>query len=125
MRPNILIVEDNADLARILEELLSCDFDVTTARRGEDAVTIARTARPDAVVLDLNLPGIDGVETGLWIKREAEPAHIPILVLTASATSEEAETILSSGCCDAFLAKPAPLPMIRELLDSLLSAVRR
>ena len=120
MRPRILIVEDNADLLTILKQLLGTDFEVATARRGEDAVTIAKTFAPDVVLLDLQLPGIDGIETGRWIKRDAAPRFVPILALTALAGSAEQEAILSSGCCDAYMAKPAPLPTIRAKVDELL-----
>lgn len=118
-RPKLLIVEDNTDLLAILEQLLSEDFDVQTARRGEDGVTLATSFQPDVVILDLHLPQMDGIETGLLIKRELE--SVRILVLTALAGKGEPESILASGCCDAYMAKPAPLDAIRakvlELLD--------
>lgn len=121
MSQRILIVEDNADLLVILEELLSQDFEVATARRGEDAVTIARTFHPDVVLLDLQLPGIDGIETGRWIKREAAPRPIPILALTALAGAREKDAILSSGSCDAYMSKPAPMHSIRQKVNELLN----
>ncbi|MGH7447083.1 MAG: response regulator transcription factor, partial [Longimicrobiales bacterium] len=116
----ILIVEDNVDLLVVLKEVLSRDYEVVTARRGEDAVTLARTYHPDLVILDLQLPAMDGIEAGRWIKREVD--NVPILVLTALAGKGEPEAILASGCCDAYMAKPAPLEAIRarvvELLES-------
>ena len=121
MAARILIVEDNADLLAILKELLSQEYDVEAARRGEDAITIAQTFRPSLVLLDLNLPGIDGIETGKWIKREMAPEHVPILALTALAGAGEAEAILSCGCCDAYMAKPASLPEIRAKVRELLA----
>lgn len=117
----ILIVEDNADLLAVLRELLSLEHDVTAARRGEEAVELARRKRPDLVILDLNLPGMDGVQTGRWIKREAAPRSLPILVLTALAGDGEPESILASGCCDAYMAKPAPLDAIRAKVQTLLA----
>lgn len=120
MRPRILIIEDNPDLLAILKHLLSEDFEVATARRGEDAVRIAKGFEPEVVLLDLQLPGIDGIETGLWIKRDAAPRAVPILALTALAGNVEQEAILKSGCCDAYMAKPAPLPTIRAKVDELL-----
>ncbi|CAN5787119.1 hypothetical protein BH23GEM10_BH23GEM10_11580 [soil metagenome] len=119
-RPKLLIIEDNVDLLTILEQLLSEDFDVRTARRGEEGVELATSFQPDVVILDLHLPQMDGIETGLWIKREL--ADVRILVLTALAGKGEPESILASGCCDAYMAKPAPLDAIRakvlELLDT-------
>jgi DNA-binding response OmpR family regulator len=121
MSARILIVEDNPDLLAILKELLGQQYEVATARRGEDAITIAPTFRPDLVLLDLHLPGIDGIETGKWIKRELAPEHVAILALTALAGVGEAEAILSCGCCDGYMAKPASLPDIRAKVRELLS----
>jgi DNA-binding response OmpR family regulator len=121
MSARVLIVEDNADLLAILKELLSASYEVETARRGEDAIAIARTFRPDVVILDLHLPGIDGIETGKWIKRDLAPDHVAVLALTALAGTGEQEAILSCGCCDAYMAKPASLPAIRGKVEELLS----
>ena len=119
-RARILVVEDNADLLKILNELLSQEYDVATARRGEDAITIAKTFKPNVVLLDLHLPGIDGIETGQWIKRDLAPDHVAILALTALAGEGEAEAILRCGCCDAYMAKPASLADIRAKVSELL-----
>lgn len=116
----ILIVEDNPDLLLILDQLLSTEYDVVTARRGEDGVVLAREMKPDLVILDLQLPGMDGIETGSWIKRERAPDFVPILVLTAMTAPGDAEAILATGCCDMYLAKPAPLDVIRERVRDLL-----
>lgn len=120
MAARILIVEDNADLLTILEEVLSADYEVKTAQRGEDAIMIARTFDPDLVLLDLLLPGIDGVETGRRIKEQAAPRGVPILVLTAKAETIDQDELLASGCCEAVIAKPAALPTIRAKVDELL-----
>ncbi|MGQ0813434.1 MAG: response regulator transcription factor [Gemmatimonadota bacterium] len=125
MEARILIVEDNPDLLAILHELLSQDYKVETARRGEDAITLARTFRPNVILLDLQLPGIDGIETGKWIKRDMAPESVAILALTALAGAGEAEAILACGCCDAYMAKPASLPEIRAKVEELLHFTRR
>lgn len=117
-RPKILIVEDNLDLLAILEQLLSDEYEVRTARRGEEGVTLATSFRPDVVILDLQLPQMDGIEAGLWIKRELK--SVRILVLTALAGKGEPESILASGCCDAYMSKPAPLDAIRAKVVELL-----
>jgi two-component system, cell cycle response regulator DivK len=119
-RARILIVEDNSDLLAILKELLSQQYEVAAERRGEDAIAIAKTFKPDVIILDLQLPGIDGVETGKWIKRDMSPQFVPILALTALAGTNEKEAILSCGCCDAYMAKPASLPEIRAKVEELL-----
>lgn len=120
MGGRILIVEDNPDLLTIMELVLSNDFEVRTAQNGEDAIEIARAFQPDAVLLDLQLPGIDGIDTGRAIKHDAAPRCVPILVLTALGSMANENAILNSGCCDAFMAKPAPLPTIRAKVDELM-----
>jgi two-component system, cell cycle response regulator DivK len=120
--PKILIVDDNADLIGILRELLSRDFDVITARTGEDSILIAERELPDLVIMDLQLPGMDGMEAGRWIKAKLAPARVPILALTALAGNGDPETILKCGCCDAYLAKPAPLSSIRAKVEEMLNA---
>lgn len=120
MVPRILIVEDNLDLSAIMKELLSADFEVVTAETGEAAVTMARTFEPDVVLLDLHLPGMGGIEAGRRIKKDAAPRAIPIIVLTALAENEDGSHLLASGCCDAVMLKPVPLPIIRAKVDELL-----
>jgi DNA-binding response OmpR family regulator len=119
-RPKVLIIEDNVDLLCILEQLLGTEYEVSTARRGEDGVSMATSLRPDVVILDLQLPKMDGIEAGRWIKRELGP--VPILVLTALTGSTEVEAILRSGCCDAYMAKPATLDAIRSKVEELLGS---
>jgi DNA-binding response OmpR family regulator len=116
----VLIIEDNADLLSILEQLLSEEYVVATARRGEEGVTLATSFRPDVVILDLQLPQMDGIEAGRWIKRELD--NVPILVLTALAGKGDPEAILASGCCDAYMAKPATLDAIRARVVELLAS---
>jgi two-component system, cell cycle response regulator DivK len=118
----ILIVEDNLDLLAILRELLGTEHEVYTARRGEDGIELARSRRPDLVILDLQLPAMNGIEAGLWIKREYAPDPIPILVLTALAQAGDPEAVLRSGCCDAYMAKPASIDSIRAKVKELLES---
>ncbi|HSH46001.1 MAG TPA: response regulator [Longimicrobiales bacterium] len=115
----ILIVEDNPDLLAILRDLLGTEHDVATARRGEEAVDRATAEEPDVVIMDLQLPSMSGIEAGKWIKQEL--GDIPILALTALAQSGDSDMILRSGCCDAYMAKPASLSDIRRKVEELLS----
>ena len=119
----VLIIEDNADLLAILEHLLSDEFVVATASRGEDGVALAASFRSDIVILDMQLPQMDGVEAGRRIKGDLD--NVPILVLTALASKGDPEAILASGCCDAYLAKPATLDAIRACVVELLASGAR
>ncbi|HUF11862.1 MAG TPA: response regulator [Longimicrobiales bacterium] len=118
----ILIVEDNLDLLRTMSELLSDEHEVMMTDLGETALEMAERDRPDLVMLDIQLPGIDGLETGRRLKGTLGP--IPILVLSALAQNADTRHILQSGCCDAYLAKPAPLAKIRAMVEELLGSHR-
>jgi DNA-binding response OmpR family regulator len=123
-QPRVLIIEDNPDLLNILQQLLSEEYVVAIARRGEDGVKLASEFRPDVVILDLQLPKMDGIEAGRWIKQELG-AQVRILVLTALAGKGDPEKIMESGCCDAYMSKPAPLDSIRAKVSELLSSGSR
>lgn len=115
----VLIVEDNPDLLEILRDLLSMEFDVATARDGQEGVDTARTFQPDVVIMDLHLPRMSGIDAGRSIKREVS-ADVPILALTAHAAAGVSEQVLRSGCCDAYMPKPASLDAIRSKVRELL-----
>lgn len=116
----LLIVEDNPDLLDILQKLFSEEHEVETAQQGDEAISLARRRRPDLVILDMQLPVMDGREAGLRIKALYAPEWVPILVLTALAQTADGAELLASGCCDAFLTKPAPLDEIRAHVNELL-----
>ncbi|MFW6079848.1 MAG: response regulator, partial [Gemmatimonadota bacterium] len=96
--------------------------EVITALRGEDGIEKAREHRPDLVILDLQLPSMDGIEAGRWIKRDRAPDRVPILALTALAQAGDPEAVLRSGCCDEYMAKPASLDAIRRRVEALLES---
>jgi DNA-binding response OmpR family regulator len=117
----ILIVEDDLDQLRVLRDLFEAEsHEVRSARRGEDALQIARSFRPEVVILDLALPGMNGMETGLWLKRSLRPEP-RILVLSGLSGPTDRAAILGSGCCDAYLPKPSPLARVRAQVEALLA----
>jgi len=122
-RSTILIIEDNADLVSILQLLLSEQYDVLSASTGEDGIELAAKSHPDVVILDMQLPHMCGVEVGQRIKRDI--GNVPILVLTALAGKGDPESILASGCCDAYMSKPTPLDVIRAKLGELIDHSRQ
>jgi CheY-like chemotaxis protein len=116
----ILVVEDNTDLLAIMEQVLGAEHRVVTATSGVHAIELARSERPSLAILDVNMPGMDGIETGIRIK-EMLGADISILMLSAMAELAEGRAA-ASGICDLYLSKPATLDDIRNAVDELLGA---
>ncbi len=101
--PRILIVDDEPPIRRLLRVLLSShDFDVIEAVSGRDAISVAATARPDVIILDLGLPDVDGVEV---IRQVREWSQAPILVLSVRGQEEDKVAALDAGADD-YLTKP-------------------
>ena len=118
--PSILIVEDdelNRDSLRRL--LRRRGYDILLAVDGEEALTVARAERPDVILMDMRLPGIDGWEATRRLKAAPETRAIPIVALTAHAMASDRDEALAAGCDD-HDTKPIDLdrllPKIRALL---------
>jgi two-component system cell cycle response regulator DivK len=106
MDKTILVVEDQEDNRRILRDLLtSRGFTIIEVTDGLAGVESARINRPDLILMDIQLPGIDGYEATRRIKADAELAHIPIIAVTSYALSGDDNKAFSAGC-DGYVAKP-------------------
>jgi two-component system, cell cycle response regulator DivK len=126
MSQRILVIEDQPDNRQILRDLLtSADFEVIEAEDGEAGVAAASAHRPDLILMDIQLPGIDGYEATRRIRADAVLRAIPIIAVTSYALIGDAEKARSAGC-DAYISKPySPrqlLAKVREYLSSAASA---
>ena len=112
----ILYVEDNDDNIYMLENRLKRNgFGVVIARDGEQGVAMAASERPDLILMDLSLPGLDGWEVTRRIKAAPQTRGIPVIALTANAMSEDRQKAMAAGCDD-FDTKPVDLPgLIRKI----------
>jgi len=121
-KKKILIVEDEKDIIEMIEYNLKKEgYDTLSALNGEDAISAAKKAKPDLVILDLMLPGMDGFEVCKILKGNENTARIPIIMLTAK--SQEADKVagLELGADD-YITKPfSP----RELLARMKAVMRR
>jgi DNA-binding response OmpR family regulator len=117
--PRILIVEDTEQLSALIHrEVAAAGYDVLLARDGKSALEIHDRERPDLVVLDWMLPGLDGIEV---LRRIREHAHTPVLMLTAR--SEEIDRVMGLEVgADDYLTKPFSM---RELLARIRALLRR
>jgi two-component system cell cycle response regulator DivK len=106
MTRRILVVEDQEDNRRILRDLLtSGGFALIEATTGEEGVLLARTHRPDLILMDVQMPVLDGYEATRRIKAQPELRHIPIIVVTSYALSGDDAKARAAGA-DAYVAKP-------------------
>ena len=106
MSTRILVVEDQADNRRILRDLLSSvGYEILEAVTGDEGVTLTASQHPDLILMDIQLPGIDGYEATRRIKADPALRHIPIIAVTSYALSGDDAQALAAGC-DAYVAKP-------------------
>ena len=120
MKKRILVVEDQEDNRRILHDLLTgAGFDLIEAENGKDAVASAQTGRPDLILMDIQLPLLDGYEATRRIKADPDLKSIPIIVVTSYALSGDEEKARLAGC-DAYVAKPfSPRQLLAKVKEYL------
>ena len=116
MTRTILVVENDRISRDLAERVLTKGgYDVVTADDGEEALEIAPTICPDLVLMDVGLPGIDGIEVAQIMHQDRRTVDIPVLVWSALVTSSEVDRAWNAGCV-AYLTKPVGA---RELLESI------
>jgi two-component system, cell cycle response regulator DivK len=104
--PTILVVEDNATNMKLSTFLLeSADYTVLAATNAEIGLALAREGHPDLILMDIQLPGMDGLQATALLKASEETRDIPVIALTALAMKGDEERILAAGC-DGYIAKP-------------------
>jgi two-component system cell cycle response regulator DivK len=102
----VLIIEDNAANMTLATFLLqSAGHSVLSARDAETGLTMARSEQPDLVLMDIQLPGMDGLEATAMLKKDGATRDIPVVALTALAMKGDEERIRAAGC-DGYIAKP-------------------
>jgi two-component system cell cycle response regulator DivK len=120
MSTRILVIEDQEDNRRIVRDLLtSVGYDLIEAVTGEDGITMAETQRPDLILMDIQLPGLDGHEATRRIKANPALRHIPIIVVTSYALSGDEAKAREAGCDD-YVAKPfSPRVLLAKIRQHL------
>jgi two-component system cell cycle response regulator DivK len=120
MSKRILVIEDQEDNRRIVRDLLtSVGYNLIEAVTGEQGVTLAETQRPDLILMDIQLPGLDGYEATRRIKANPALRHIPIIVVTSYALSGDEAKAREAGC-DGYVAKPfSPRVLLAKIREHL------
>ena len=120
MTKRILVVEDQEDNRIIFRRLLSnAGYDLIEAVNGEDGVALALSTRPDLILMDIQLPVMDGYEATRRIKSNAELKSIPVIAVTSYALSGDEAKARAAGC-DAYVAKPfSPRQLLAKVREYL------
>ncbi len=121
----VLVVEDDKDNLDLMVYVLKrAGYEIITAETGEEGAEMAIRERPYFVIMDINLPGIDGLEAARRIRIAEADANIPIIAITSFAMRGDMEKALSAGCSGCF-EKPIDPLTIMEQIDKLLEEVRK
>lgn len=114
--PKVLVVEDNSDNFRIVNyALVRSAYDVFWAQRGEDGIALALKEQPAFILMDINLPGMDGLEATRRIRESDAGRHIPIIAVTAHAMIGDRDRIIAAGCTG-YIEKPIdPVTLVKQI----------
>jgi CheY-like chemotaxis protein len=118
----ILCVEDNDDNQFMLHRRLSrAGYDVKVARDGSEGVEWAKTLQPDLIVMDIELPRLNGLEATRRLKEQPETKHIPIIILSSHSEKASRDKAFAAGC-DAYHTKPTDFTYLKTEIETLLQA---
>ncbi len=121
MSKRILVVEDQEDNMQILRDLLiSAGYEMVEAENGEEALAAVAEQPPDLILMDIQLPGMDGFAATAMLKQDPATAGIPVIALTAMAMKQDQEKSQAAGC-DAYISKPLRYQELYAAIDALLA----
>ena len=119
--PKLLVIEDNPANMKLASLLLrNVGHTVLCAVDAESGLTLARSEQPDLILMDIQLPGMDGLAATALLKQDPVTAAIPVIALTAMAMKEDQEKTKVAGC-DAYIAKPLRFRELYAAIDRLLA----
>jgi len=118
--PLVLVVDDYADAREMYAAwLLVSGYRVAQAGTVTDALALAVQEPPAAILMDLSMPGIDGLEATRRLKADPRTSHVPILAITGHVESRVADAAAAAGC-DGFIVKPSPAPDVVRVIGELI-----
>ena len=119
-RKRVLCIEDNVSNMRLVGRIVEAEkHDFLMAADGSTALGLIQSERPDLILLDINIPGVNGLEIARRLKADAALANIPIIATTANVLVGDRELCLEAGC-DAYLPKPLDVRELQEILREYL-----
>ena len=118
----ILIVEDNDKNLKLVRDVLQVKgYETIEAGSAEDGIELARSRKPDLVLMDIQLPGMNGIDALKVLRDDASTAHIPVIAVTASVMQQDRNLITEAGF-DGYIGKPINL---KEFLDTVRGMLER
>jgi two-component system, cell cycle response regulator DivK len=116
----VLVIEDNALNMKLFSAMIAAQgYDVLQAADGAGGLDLAQSQRPDLIIMDIQLPGMSGLDVAATLKASDATRAIPIIATSAFAQPGDEERILASGC-DGFMAKPIAITPFLELIERLM-----
>lgn len=122
-KPLVLVIDDNSDVRSYLRYLLHDEYRLMEAANGEEGLQVACKQVPDAIVCDVMMPVMDGMECCRRLKQGVETSHIPVMMLTAYAVDEQKIEGYDCGA-DSYIAKPFSAPLLKSRLKNLIEGRR-
>ncbi len=122
MKKTVLIVEDNELNMKLFNDLLEAHgYATLKATHGAEAMELAKSGKPDLILMDIQLPEVSGLEVTQWLKQDPELKSIPIIAVTAFAMKGDEERIREAGC-EAYLSKPISISTFIQTVSTYLDA---
>jgi two-component system cell cycle response regulator DivK len=123
-KPLVIVTEDVTDARELFQVYLEFEgFDVVTAANGEEAVERAKNLHPDAIVMDLSMPVMDGFQAAEELKGDVRTKDIPVIALSGHVLPSHTDRARDAGC-DTILPKPCLLPEVAAKIRSMLPAAK-
>jgi two-component system cell cycle response regulator DivK len=120
MSKTVLIVEDNELNMKLFHDLLEAHgIQTVQTNDGRNVLDLARTHKPDLILMDIQLPEVSGLEVTKWLKNDAELKSIPVVAITAFAMKGDEEKIREGGCED-YISKPISVSRFMDVINSYL-----
>ncbi len=124
MAERILYIEDNPDNRLLTRRILMVEgYDVIEAEDGPSGIALAREQDIDLILVDINMPGMDGYEVARRLRQMPKLEHVPIIALTANVLRGDREKSLEAGC-DGYIQKPVDVDMLPEQVATFLEHAR-
>jgi two-component system, cell cycle response regulator DivK len=125
MSPLVLYIEDRADNRNLVKRILMADdVDILEASNAIEGIALALEHVPDLILMDINMPGLDGITATSKIREHVQLDHVPVIALTANVMKGDRERVLDAGC-DGYIPKPIDVDKFPQEIKNMIKKGRR